>query len=280
MTNPATQTHCLNCDQKLIGNFCHICGQEKVDIKITFTELTRDFFGDMFTYDSRFYRTILPLLFKPGFLTRQFFVGKRIPYVPPLRLYLFISFILFLWLAITGSFVNVGTGEPEMAQAAADEINAELEDSEEIEAAKELMKLATNNWVAIQENPEAFTSLLASRLPYLMFLLLPIFAILIWIHFPFSGFNYLQHFVFTLHVHAFVFLSILLLSIATIGIDWDFSGLMLLAILIYNSVAIHKAYGAGVAASIAKTLSISFAYLIVIATSFIAFLLVNLLDFD
>ena len=46
--------------------------------------------------DSRLWRTLWYLLSRPGFLTREFFEGKRVRYLPPFRLYLVISVVFFL----------------------------------------------------------------------------------------------------------------------------------------------------------------------------------------
>jgi hypothetical protein len=53
---------------------------------------------DIFSFDSRAARTILPLVTRPGFLTNEYITGKRVHYVPPLRLYLFVSIVFFITL--------------------------------------------------------------------------------------------------------------------------------------------------------------------------------------
>lgn len=86
---------CLNCGAEVTDRFCPHCGQENVAVKETFAELVTDFFADVTHYDSKFFYTIKDLLFKPGFLTRQYFEGRRTAYLNPLRMYFFISFIFF-----------------------------------------------------------------------------------------------------------------------------------------------------------------------------------------
>jgi hypothetical protein len=53
---------------------------------------------DIFSFDSRASRTVIPLLTRPAFLTNEYFAGRRVHYVPPLRLYLFISIVFFITL--------------------------------------------------------------------------------------------------------------------------------------------------------------------------------------
>ena len=47
--------------------------------------------------DSRLWRTLAALLLRPGYLTREFLAGRRARYLPPVRLYLVISLVFFLW---------------------------------------------------------------------------------------------------------------------------------------------------------------------------------------
>src|SRR5690606_211897 len=47
-------------------------------------------------WDSRVWRSLLPLWFKPGRLSRRYADGHRAPYIPPLRMYLFTSILAFL----------------------------------------------------------------------------------------------------------------------------------------------------------------------------------------
>lgn len=89
------EKNCLNCGEEVTHRFCSYCGQENVVIKETFGELVADFFADVTHYDSKFFSTIKDLLFKPGFLSRQYFEGRRTKYLNPLRMYFFISFIFF-----------------------------------------------------------------------------------------------------------------------------------------------------------------------------------------
>src|SRR5690606_9058630 len=89
---------CPNCKVKLNENvnFCHNCGQENHDKRASVKMLVNDFSQDYFTFDSKLFRSLRPLLFNPGFLTLEFINGKRMNYIRPIRLYLFISFIYFL----------------------------------------------------------------------------------------------------------------------------------------------------------------------------------------
>ena len=59
-------------------------------------ELVRDAFGDLFELDSRLWRTLIPLLLRPGRLTKDYLEGRRARYMPPFRMYLVLSLIFFV----------------------------------------------------------------------------------------------------------------------------------------------------------------------------------------
>lgn len=86
---------CLNCGYLVQKRYCSNCGQENTETRQSFGHLVRHFFEDLTHYDSGFWKTIRYLLFRPAFLTKEFLAGKRIQYVPPVRLYIFISFLCF-----------------------------------------------------------------------------------------------------------------------------------------------------------------------------------------
>ncbi len=87
---------CLNCGAPLSGQYCGQCGQRSTNRLISLFELIRDAFGDLFELDSRLWRTLHPLLLRPGQLTRNYLEGRRARYMPPFRMYLVLSLIFFV----------------------------------------------------------------------------------------------------------------------------------------------------------------------------------------
>lgn len=96
----AENVTCKNCETNFSGRFCPECGQAVKDYDKPFTFIFYNFAGDFFAFDTRFFRTFTALLFKPGFLTKEYFKGRRVRYAPPFRIFIFVSFILFLLLQI------------------------------------------------------------------------------------------------------------------------------------------------------------------------------------
>ncbi len=91
---------CQNCGTTFSGKFCPECGQSVRDYDKPFTFIFYNFLGDFFAFDTRFFRTFWALIIKPGFLTSEYFKGRRVKYAPPFRIFIFVSFVLFLLLQI------------------------------------------------------------------------------------------------------------------------------------------------------------------------------------
>ncbi|WP_284653431.1 DUF3667 domain-containing protein [Flavobacterium terrisoli] len=89
---------CLNCRYVVENRFCPNCGQENTDTRKTFHHLFVHFFEDLTHYENAFWKTIRNLYFKPASLTKEYLSGKRLSYLAPVRLYIFISFVTFFLL--------------------------------------------------------------------------------------------------------------------------------------------------------------------------------------
>ena len=91
---------CLNCNYVVENRFCPNCGQENTDTRKTFYHLFVHFFEDLTHYENSFWKTIKNLLLKPASLTKEYLSGKRMSYLAPVRLYIFVSFITFFIITI------------------------------------------------------------------------------------------------------------------------------------------------------------------------------------
>lgn len=87
---------CKNCDRAFQSQYryCPYCGQEAAD-RLTFGVLFSNTVSNYFSVDARFFKSFVPLMFKPGVLARRFVDGRRLTYLHPAQFYLFISVIFF-----------------------------------------------------------------------------------------------------------------------------------------------------------------------------------------
>ena len=162
-----------NADLQAEFRFCAQCGQERVKPKETLKDILTSFLGDYFAYDSKLSLSIKPLLFNPGFLSLQYMRGIRVRYIPPLRLYIFISILFFIVLNWSG--------------------NSQLTSS--------------------SADARLWNDFFHDYLPKVFFLLLPLFAAILMLMYRRQKLGYVFHLIVSLHFHAFAFfiLSIYLL---------------------------------------------------------------------
>lgn len=92
--------NCLNCDHLVEGRYCPNCGQENTESRKSFHHIFIHFFEDLTHYENSFWRTIFYLFFKPAALTTAYMSGKRLSFLAPVRLYIFISFATFLTISL------------------------------------------------------------------------------------------------------------------------------------------------------------------------------------
>ena len=324
---PAPAQHCRNCGEQLNGDFCFSCGQKESNRNFRFSDFAAEFAEDIFVWESRIWRTLVPLVFRPGFLTAEFLAGRKVRYLPPVRLYLVLSFIMFLLISFSPveRVVTVDAGrsaeanqqkieeleqrllygalsEEQKAKAREHLANhlekgfaAELdvliatEDGESTDIsdatvldfwsegekpawAINLEQRLAANLQAIQADPGLFLDNFFERLPYIMFLLLPLFALLVKMAYLFSPFHYLQHLVFALHYHSAVFLFITLGMLVSAVTDHRPGRWVLLWCFIYLVLALVRVYGSTYRGALGKTLviTVSDAILVILTLSLLA----------
>ena len=104
----AARPACAVCDAELLGAFCATCGERApTPDDESLAAFLRDQFHEVTSADGRLWRT-LRALFVPGKLTDEFFAGRRGLYVRPVRLFLVLNVLLFLWVGWFGGQGFVG----------------------------------------------------------------------------------------------------------------------------------------------------------------------------
>ena len=97
------EKNCLNCGCKLVGDYCHCCGQ-KAHIHRSLRAFMGDFIAGILNFEGKFWRTLPMLAWRPGEMTRRYIAGERARYISPIALYLFTVFAMFAVLNFTGTF--------------------------------------------------------------------------------------------------------------------------------------------------------------------------------
>ena len=251
---------CGNCEAPLTGPYCAQCGQPARDRLVPFRQFVRSLVRDFFAFDTRFFRTLLPLLFQPGRLTNEYVAGRRARYMPPIRLYVVMSVLFFFTAALlrldsTAIFYSTSeTGEE--VPIATEAPPAEAPSSEEVaqEELSLLQRIQGPGFKRLQDDPAAVSRVFWDRIPAMMFVLLPVFALLLKLFYIRRAVLYAQHFIFALHLHAFgFFLLFALLGLNAVGLPLTpeegtrevnlFGILFIVAIWLYLFVGLRRVYG-------------------------------------
>jgi hypothetical protein len=99
---------CLNCETALdiSEKYCHQCGQLNSTKKLTIGDFFEEFLSNFYAYDSRLRNSIISIFSKPGVLAKEFNEGKRQKYANPFRLFLSVSFVLFITLNVDDTNIS------------------------------------------------------------------------------------------------------------------------------------------------------------------------------
>ena len=339
-TPPPKPERCLNCGAAATGKFCAECGQENEDQTIALKLLVGDLLSDLASFDSKLFRTLVPLLVRPGFLTNEYNAGKRVCYLSPFKLYLTASLVFFLVLPLTGrsSMLNVnvdpsGVGKGAVtiqtaqqsaaakvaaakAQLKADEdykeAQADIKDAapgltlpplsvsdppapnrvhskllsgdfthlpKTVEAYNaqqrdphhtpdpKLVQFMKRQLIKVTQNPQSLSTALLNDIPKMMFVMLPLFALSLKLLYLRSKRLYIEHLIFSLHLHAFLFTVLtLLLGVQALWPGAAFAGpVVTLAALLYVYCAMRVVYKQGWMKTFVKYNLLAFNYILLVA---------------
>lgn len=103
---PPPGTVCANCGAPLYGEYCYHCGQPVTGLIRHLSGVLGDVFDTVLNIDSRVLRTLPALFLRPGFLTREYFAGRRVRYVTPFRLMFFLALAAFFVMQMAVNDIN------------------------------------------------------------------------------------------------------------------------------------------------------------------------------
>jgi len=287
---------CQNCGAPLLGPHCYRCGQPVTGLVRHFTSIIGDFFDTVLNIDARVFRTLWPLFSKPGYLSCEYFAGRRVRYVSPVRLFVFLSILTFfiarLTLSVSGDAINfnddavanattvaqveavrdkalarltktraqtrdvagVDAGLATAQQAVRDKAQRRIEELRAAAARGEpppmpkpnitffdnprawdaktnpltfqWLPAFANRWInaqiahassnvsRMQQDPSLFKDAILSAVPSTLFVLLPVFALMLKVLYLFKRRLYMEHLIVALHSHAFLCLTLLLVFLS------------------------------------------------------------------
>ena len=321
---------CPNCGAEEVGKFCPNCGQSNKD----FNKPVKEIFGDLLdsiNLDIRLVNSLIPFFIKPGFLTEEYFKGKRKRYVPPMRMYILFS-VLFFFLAQFANieeFKGMGTISNDSTDSLShntsalvnesnvmlnpdgfsnyalrdsskiNEIKQEKPDSndnrsfdelsteekkeiiEEIKADTTIsdgIKKLTIGALNTTENIQVFWEKLLNNISYVLFILMPFFALILAMTLWKSKKMYVHHLIFSINFHSFIFaFSSLIIVLGMILPEkfYQFSSYLFLIFFLYLMFGIKQFYKKTYIKSFFKAFGIISLYLFIILIAFAVILAIT-----
>jgi hypothetical protein len=275
----------------LRGEFCSTCGQRTRDLHQPVGAMVSQVSEDLFNLDSRFIRTIVPLLLKPGEVTRRYLAGHRVAFVPPLRSYLvaaLVFFAVFAFFAEEPRVIVVTTGSPEAEAFTAARKRGERSEGVQFElpARSRVFGRAYETAVArAKADPQRFGRAVFGNIPRTFFVLLPVFALLLELFYRKQGY-YIEHLVFSLYYHAFVFSWFTVILLVDEGDNWLFAPLrnaigiaMGVWMIAYLPLAVRRVYQGSWIKTLLKVAGLHLLYGIAMVVTMIAALFIALARF-
>lgn len=315
---------CLNCNHPLdrSDRYCPNCSQINSTKKITFKDLISEFFANLISYDSRFRKTLSNLIFKPGKISKDYILGKRLTYTNPFRFLLSVAIVYFIIISFSSDLseldrisdtkknnpinfnqFNVTEGNKNVTMINIDSIrlNSKRLDSirmlhpetyydsidkkspvnrffakidffragieqnkfytyqEALNASKiepsfesKTTFSAARSIVKVSKQPGSFLNYLISKIPIIIFLFLPFFAIFIWLIYNKKQFSYMDHLIFGFHNQSMFLLLLIVSLIIELIFKIDLSGPFLIVFLFYLYKAMRNFYAQGRVKTILK----------------------------
>ena len=337
------QKNCLNCNTEVQGRYCHNCGQENIEPKESVWDLIAHFFKDITHFDGKFFSTVKYLVIRPGFLSKEYMLGRRAAYVNPVRMYIFTSAFFFLLFFTffksddidfqTGTTVNKKTlteiAKMDSATFAdfsrainkennnvdkpmtrvefqvyldtavfsgkSDVIHVKYKTRQEYDSAIKagiddgwIQKTLVYKVIDINNKYRGrkmdalrdFKELLLHSLPKLLFISLPLLALLLkLIYIRRKDYYYVSHGIFSVHLYIFIFISLfIILCLNSLNgiLDWGAITWLIfflyLALFFYEYKAMRNFYKQRRAKTILKFILLNLLFLVVLTLLFALFI--------
>ena len=283
----ANQARCPNCAAELHGPYCAECGQHQADLDRPFRELVSEGLSTFLAFDHRLGRTFRPLVRRPGFLTQEFLAGRRSRYVHPFRLYFALSLVFFLVFSYSDyriihknepGIITIMSSDEEAARAAEEsdpgggnDLSVAVDD----ESAGWISEFFAPLDELAETDPRRFDRLFIDRLSTSLIVLVPIVAVLLQLLYwkP----RFVAHLVFSLHLHCFSFLVLVVGAVVDgglkmLGSDGGGTGnsVATLAIVVYLFLALRRVYGDGRLLTTVKFVALIVGYVLALLLTMLA----------
>ena len=314
---PTTPGSCGNCAAPLSGPYCTQCGQHAHESARSLRVLLHDGWDLVTHMDARFWSTIRTLLAQPGQLTVDYFAERRARYVSPVRLYFVLSIVFFALAAANSNLASKAAASGQLQLSAGDAADLRELQNQLHQAAPAIadnikttdtgvdVKLDADDggkidlrwpWLRdrlrgacrrqIADNGKSAAHAFGSYLPKMMFVFLPLVALIMVPLYRHPRHFYVEHLVFFLHTHAALFLVMIGDQLLSMAAQWlphlgaletagNLAATCYALWFVYR--AMRRYYGDRRALTLAKLAVVGIAYQVFLAIMIMATLLLSAL---
>lgn len=227
---------CLNCNRELYGKYCHACGQENVQPRRPIWEIPWHFITNIINVDGKFWSSVKYLLFRPGYLSKEYINGRRNSFHEPVRMYLVTSFILFFLSGFMFDSVSSVISDElqndkkelmnnsdsnstsfgsrkiyigEIDSMGNKDVNITFGDDNVVEKTDTISKEELSEAIKKSENQiKDIISYLESNLSWILWISIPLFASGLKLIYIRRRIFFWDHLIFSLHFYSFMFLLV------------------------------------------------------------------------
>jgi hypothetical protein len=260
---------CANCGTPLAGRWCFACGQPYSSPDPTWHDLVHDAVHEFLHLDGKIFATARRLFLEPGELTHEHILGRRIRYIGALRLYLTMSIIFF------GLTALIPNPNPDATAATGQERGGAT--SEDTPAAAPagtvpgVRSRVRQGIIRAGEHEEQLDETLSHTFQRMLFVLVPVFALLLKLVYRNRRRNYPQFLYFALHYHAAVF-GFLAITVPLQVLTYEgplkaAQAAVLVGSFVYLVVALKRVFGGTTARTLVRASALIVGYLAILITA-------------
>jgi len=251
-------TTCRNCGTQTLGKYCHECGQDVfAGRKQRILQLIIQAVDNLFSFEGKTPRTLLLLMFRPGFLSNEFREGRINRYVHPVKLFWMSTLILFALMIIQldradkQDIININNTPANNPKGLTFSYKPSASPSDTIiQISSDTIQIPSMNEEAndsgLTPKRDQIIKYFSRYAPYASFILIPLFALLLALFFWRKKEYFIYHLTFTAHFHTFLWIFCSLLMIADMlhhreYPDW-LATILFFTPIIYFAIALRRYY--------------------------------------
>ena len=246
---------CKNCETILIGKFCSECGQKDFEL-LKLKDFFKEIFKDFTELDFRILVTLKKLFTNPGFLTREYWAGKKVKYTHPFKLFVFSGIIYFLLMPTQWSAYDSELGREVLLNENEKEVMTVAIRGYEVKIENPLLISSFKNFQIIGSKYEReIDVVLAPTVTALCIML---------VHLNYKNLYFSHHLITSLHTSAFYYLLssiLIIISMALPSVTLDtIESLEILLFLPYLFLSLKNIYNNSIIITILKVFFLVFLF--------------------